>query len=156
MTKLEMITANKFCDNKQCPDYGQTDTDKDIIISFGHSPNGVQRYRCKTCGVTFTDTKGTIFYGCHTPQKDILEALAMLAERMSIAAVARVKGVKEDTVSSWLKKAANHVEKIEELLLKDYHVDKAQMDSLWTYVGNKGKKGGTKRNQIRVLSGVER
>jgi len=50
------------------------------------------------------------------PQKDILEAVAMLAERMSIAAVARVKGVKEDTVSSWLKKAANHVEKIEELL----------------------------------------
>lgn len=38
MTKLEMITANKFCDNKQCPDYGQTDTDKDSIISFGHSP----------------------------------------------------------------------------------------------------------------------
>jgi hypothetical protein len=85
----------------------------------------------------------------------------MLAERMSIAAVARVKGIKEDTVgnpavSSWLKKAANHVEKIEEELLKEYHVDKAQMDSLWTYVGNKGKKGGTKRNQIKVLSGVER
>ena len=163
MTKLEMITANKFCDNKKCPDYGQTD--KDSIISFGHSANGVQRYRCKTCGVTFTDTKGTIFYGCHTPPKDILEALAMLAERMSqgipprpqiLAAVARVKGVKEDTVSSWLKKAANHVEKIEELLLGDYHVDTAQMDSLWTYVGNKGKKGGTKRNQIKVLSGVER
>ena len=57
---------------------------------------------------------------------------------------------------SWLKKAANHVEEIEELLLGDYHVDKAQMDSLWTYVGNKGKKGGTKRNQIKVLSGVER
>jgi len=163
MPKLEMITANKFCDNRQCPDHGQPD--KDSIISFGHSPNGVQRHRCKTCGVTFTDTKGTIFYRCHTPQKDILEALAMLAERMSqgipprpqiLAAVARVKGVKEDTVSSWLKKAANHVEEIEELLLGDYHVDKAQMDSLWTYVGNKGKKGGTKRNQIKVLSGVGR
>ena len=75
---------------------------------------------------------------------------------MSIAAVARVKSVKEDTVSSWLKKAATHIEKIEELLLGEYHVDKAQMDSLWTYVGNKGKKGGTKRNQIKVLSGVER
>jgi hypothetical protein len=73
-----------------------------------------------------------------------------------LAAVARVKGVKEDTVSSWLKKAATHVEKIEEVLLKEYHVDKAQMDSLWTYVGNKGKKGGTKRNRIKVLSGVER
>lgn len=154
MAKLEMITANKFCDNKKCPDYGQTNNDN--IIGFGHSPNGVQRYRCKTCEATFTETKGTIFYGCHTPRKDILEALAMLAERMSIAAVARVKGVKEDTVSSWLKEAANNVEDIEEVLLKDYHVDKAQMDSLWTYVGNKGKKGAMKSTQIKVASGVER
>ena len=77
MTKLEMITANKFCDNKKCPDYRQPD--KDSIISFGYSPNGVQRNRCKTCGVTFTDTKGTKFYGCHTPKKDILEALAKLS-----------------------------------------------------------------------------
>jgi transposase-like protein len=120
------------CDNKKCPDYGQTNNDN--IIGFGHSPNGVQRYRCKTCEATFTETKGTIFYGCHTPRKDILEALAMLVERMSIAAVARVKGVKEDTVSSWLKEAANNVEDIEEVLLREYRVDKAQMDSLWTYV----------------------
>jgi len=88
--------------------------------------------------------------------KDILEALAMLAERMSIAAVARVKGVKADTVSSWLREAASNVEEIEEALLKDYHVDKAQMDSLWTCVGNKGKKGAMKSARIKAASGVER
>ena len=75
---------------------------------------------------------------------------------MSIAAVARVKGVKEDTVSSWLKEAANNVEDIEEVLLREYRVDKAQMDSLWTYVGNKGKKGAMKSARIKVASGVER
>jgi transposase-like protein len=127
MTKQEVITADKFCDNKECSDYGKMNNGN--IIGFGHSPSGVQRYMCKTCDMTFTETKGTIFYGRHTPRKDILESLAMLAERMSIAAVARVKGVKEDTVSSWLREAANHVEEIEEALLKDYHVDKAQMDS---------------------------
>lgn len=92
---------------KKCLDYGHNDN----IIGFGQNPNGTQRYRCKTCGVTFTDTKGTIFYGRHTPKKDILEALAMLAERMSIAAIARVKGVREDIVSSWLKEAASLVRK---------------------------------------------
>lgn len=84
------------------------------------------------------------------------KALAMLAERMSIAAVARVKGVKEETVSDWLKEAASHIQEIEEELLREHHVDKAQMDSLWTYVGNKGKKGVTKNNQIKVAFGVER
>ena len=47
---------------------------------------------------------------------------------MSIAAVARVKGVKEDTVSSWLKEAASNVEEIEEVLLKDYL---KQVSNLW-------------------------
>ena len=154
MPDRKLITVDKFCDNKQCPDYGRTD--KENIKGFGHSPNGTQRYICKTCGVTFTETKGTLFYGRRTPKKDILETLAMLAERMSIAAVARVKGVKEETVSDWLKDAVSHIQEIEEVLLKDYHVNKAQMDSLWTYVGNKGKKGAMKNNQIKVLSGVER
>jgi transposase-like protein len=163
MSNQELVTVNKFCDNKQCPDYGRTD--KENIKGFGHSPNGTQRYRCKTCGVTFTETKGTLFYGRHTPKKDILEALAMLAERMSqgyplrpqiLAAVARVKGVKEETVSDWLKDAASHIQEIEEELLREYHVDKAQMDSLWTYVGNKGKKGATKNTRIKVAFGVER
>jgi transposase-like protein len=153
MPKRKLVTANKFCDNKQCKDYGRTD--RENIKGSGHSPNGTQRYICKTCKVTFTETKGTLFYGRRTPNKDILEALAMLAERMSIAAVARVKGVKEETVSDWLKDAASHIQEIEEALLKDYHVDKAQMDSLWTYVGNKGKKGAMKNNQIKVASGVE-
>ena len=152
MAKQEVITADKFCDNKECPDYGQTNNDN--IIGFGHSPNGVQRYRYKTCDMTFTETKGTVFYGRHTPKKDILESLAMLAERMSIAAVARVKSVKEDTVSSWLREASSNVEAIEEVLLKDYHVDKAQMDSLWTYVGNKGKKGAMKNTRTKAASGV--
>ena len=89
----------------------------------------------------------------------------MLAERMSqgipprpqiLAAVARVKGVKEETVSDWLKDAASHIQEIEEELLREYHVDKAQMDSLWTYVGNKGKKGATKNTRIKVAFGVER
>ena len=154
MPNRKLITVDKFCDNKQCPDYGRTD--KKSIKGFGHSPNGNQRYRCKTCGVTFTETKGALLYGRRTPKKDILEALAMLAERMSIAAVARVKGVKEETVSDWLKEAAIHIQEIEEELLREHHVDKAQMDSLWTYVGNKGKKGVTKNNQIKVAFGVER
>ena len=154
MSNRKLIAADKFCDNKQCQNYGRRD--KKNIKGFGHSPNGTQRYRSKTCGVTFTETKGTLFYGHHAPKKDILEALAMLAERMSIAAVARVKGVKEETVSDWLKDAASHIQEIEEVLLKDYHVDKAQMDSLWTYVVNKGKKRAMKNTWIKVAFVVER
>lgn len=48
------------------------------------------------------------------------ESLAMLAERISISAVVRVKGGKEDTVLDWLRAAATHAEVIEEILLSEY------------------------------------
>jgi len=41
----------------------------------------------------------------------------MLAERNSLAARERVKGVKEETLMAWLRIAAAHVEQIEALLL---------------------------------------
>jgi hypothetical protein len=40
----------------------------------------------------------------------------------------------------WLRDAARHADAVEEALLEDYEVSKAQVDGLWTYVGHKGQK----------------
>ncbi len=109
---------------------------------FGRTPAGTQRYQCKRCCQTFVETIGTVFYNRHRPQETIIECLALLAERNSLAAIHRVKGVKEETVLDWLRTAADHVERIEALLLATYHLTRAQLDAMWTYVGNKGEKGG--------------
>ena len=42
----------------------------------------------------------------------------------------------------WLREAAQHAEQVEEVLMADFEVKRGQLDALWTYVGNKGKKGG--------------
>ena len=81
------------------------------------------------------------------------KCLALLAERNSLAAIHRVKGIKEETVSAWLREAAKHVEQIEALLLANYRLRRAQLDALWTYVGHKGKKGGIQRKRNEVPSG---
>ena len=44
------------------------------------------------------ETKGTVFHGRHHSQETSLECLAWLAERNSLAAIHRVKGIKEETV----------------------------------------------------------
>jgi transposase-like protein len=75
-------------------------------------------------------TRGTVFYGRHQSQETILECLAWLAERNSLAAIRRVKGIKDDTVLDWLKEAAKHVEEIEALLLANYHLTQTQLDAL--------------------------
>jgi hypothetical protein len=71
-----------------------------------------------------------------------------------LAAIHRVKGVKEETVMAWLHIAAAHVEQIEALLLANYKLTRAQLDALWTYVGNKGEKGAMPKPTSRARSGV--
>jgi hypothetical protein len=80
--------------------------------------------------------------------------LARKAERNSLAAIHRVKGVKEETVLAWLRIAAAHVEQIEALLLANYKLSRAQLDAMWTYVGNKGEKGAMPRPTNVAPSGA--
>lgn len=136
MIENDLVSPGSFCWNQDCPDYGEVNHGN--MVKFGRTQKGIQRYRCKTCGKTFVETKGTVFYGRHHSQETILECLALLAERNSLAAIHRVK---EETVSEWLREAAKHVEEIEVLLLARYRLRRAQLDALWTYVGHKGKRG---------------
>jgi hypothetical protein len=82
---------------------------------------------------TFVETKGTLFYGRHHSQDTILECLAWLAERNSLAAIRRVKGIKEDTLLEWVREAAKQSEQIEPLLLRRHRLTSAQLDVLWNY-----------------------
>ena len=137
----EFAQVGDFCPNEVCTDYGkpQSESQKNIV-KFGKTKAGRQRYKCKSCEKTFTETKGTIFYRRRTPEKEIIETLAFLAEGSRISSVARVKGHKEDTILAWLRDAAEHVEAIEEQLLAKYRLKRGQLDSIWAYVGNKGEK----------------
>lgn len=131
-----------FCPNAACPAYDQRADGHapSAIRRFGKTTRGVQRYQCRTCRHTFTATRGTIFFGKRTPERAILETLALLAEGNRISSVARVKGFKEDTISAWLRQAADHAERLEGVLMQDFKIKREQLDALWAYVGNKGEK----------------
>ena len=132
----------EFCPNPACSDYGklQSERRKPNLKKNGKTPRGRQRYLCKTCGQTFTETKSTLFYRRRTPEHEILEILAFLAEGVRVSSLARVKGHKEDTILAWLRTAAQHAEAVEERLLADYQLERSQLDALWSYVGHKGEK----------------
>ncbi len=148
-----LASTGTFCPNEECQRYAKVDEGN--IIKFGRSRQGVQRYHCKSCGATFSATRGTLFYRKHTPVKDILETLALLAEGVRISSLSRAKGFKEDTILAWLREAARHSEAVEEVLLSDYKLSRAQVDGLWTYVGNsRGQKGDMRRAPIPESSGA--
>ena len=129
----------------KCRHYAQADEGN--IIKFGKSKQGVQRYRCKNCATTFAATRGTLFYRKHAPVKDIPQTLALLAEGVRISSLSE-RRASEDTILRWLREAARHAEAVEDVLLEDYRLSKAQVDGLWAYVGNKGQ-GATKEGAGR-------
>ena len=153
---MSVVTqVGAFCPNSECADYGQVQTDQQAnIIRFGVTKAGHQRYQCKSCGRTFTATKGTLFYRRRASENEILKALAQLAEGSRISSVSCTTNHKEDTILAWLREAAKQVEAIEAVLLADYHVSRGQLDGLWAYVGNKGEKTPTPRLPRRASSGA--
>ena len=64
----------------------------------------------------------------------------MTAEGSRISSVSRIKGHKEDTVSGWVKDAAEHSEAVENILMPEFRITRGQIDGLWSYVVNKGAK----------------
>jgi len=151
----DLAKVGDFCPNKACPDYGKVPQDQATknIKKFGKTPQGKQRYQCKTCGATFSQTKGTLFYRRRTQEKEILETLALIGEGVRISSLSRAKGYKEDTILSWVRQAGQHAEAIEEVLLKEYRLGRGQVDALWSYVGNKGEKKATPRRKRPGSSG---
>jgi transposase-like protein len=131
-----------YCPNEACLEYGklQDEQAQQNIKKSGKTGNGTQRYQCKSCKRTFTQTYGTIFYRKRTSEHEILETLALIAEGNRISTLSRVKGHKEDTISQWLKEAAQHAEAIEEVLISEFRIGRGQLDALWAYVGHKGAK----------------
>ena len=130
-----LASVGDFCPNPECEHYG--DVEAKIIIRYGKTRDGRQRFQCKTCKRTFNERKGTLFYQRKTDEKNILECLALLAEGTRISSLSRAKGIKEDTILSFLRAAAHHAEQVEAILLNDYQIKQVQIDGLWTYVGHK-------------------
>jgi transposase-like protein len=140
MEEQQIAAIGSFCLNEECEDYKKIDQKN--VVKCGKTETGVQRYRCKTCKKSFTQTKGTVFYRCRHTEQEIIECLAMLGDRSSLAAIHRIKGIKEETVSQWLERASAHINQFEEYLVKNHTLSRVQLDALWTYVGHKEEKGG--------------
>ena len=127
-----------YCPYPTCTNYGKLGPGNQIVGN-GHCGHGQahQLLLCKVCRRSFCERRGTVFFGCKTAPEKICQALAALAEGLSLRATARVFGVDKDTVCAWLKKAARHSEQVSNYLMQNLNVPEVQMDELWTFVQKK-------------------
>ncbi len=150
----ELVTVGSFCPYASCTEYGKVKAGN--IVQYGKSRQGQQRYQCKMCKRTFNERRGTLFYHRKTAVKDILECLALVAEGVRISSISRTKGIKEDTILDLLREAGQHAEQVEAVLLNEYHIERAQIDGLWTYVGRKVAKKSSVELMKLANTGVAR
>jgi transposase-like protein len=141
MEEIQLAEIGTFCMNELCEGYKKIKPDN--VMKYGKTEKGVQRYCCKTCKKTFTKTKGTMFYRLRRSEEEVIECMAMVGDRNSLAAIHRIKGIKEETVASWLERAETQVKQVEEHLVVPHKLSRIQADALWTFVGHKGEKRGS-------------
>lgn len=133
------------CPNKRCRHFGLLGQGNLKGNGRYHTQSGwVRKFVCHSCGGVFCDRTGTAFYDLRTPEERVLLALQLVLRRMSLRAVAGALEVKLDTVRFWLTQAAAHAEAVNAALLKQVHVQRVELDELWTFVRKKNFRGWQK------------
>jgi hypothetical protein len=112
-----------------------------IVLKEHYGKQNTALLRCKTCKKTFSENRGTTFFGLHTPKETVLRSMAMLVEKGSIRGTARAMGANKDSVALWLKRAGEHCEEVTEYLLRDLNLSQVQIDEIWTFIKKKRKIG---------------
>ena len=126
------------CPNELCNSFGISGKGN-ITANGTYMTNSgkVRKYICHSCGRVFCDRTNTAFYDLRTSEETVQLALKMAMKGMSVLGIAEVLNVKPVTVSSWISRAADHCEKVNEVVLSDVETPKVEMDELWTFVGEK-------------------
>ncbi len=70
------------------------------LVKYGMTPNGKQRYRCRTCGRQHRENPGSNAYS--DAEREIV--LRAYQERSSLRGLSRTLGVARNTVNAGLKK----------------------------------------------------
>ena len=139
------------CPNDECQVYGKTGCENIVGNGTYSTKSGkVRKYICQSCSKNFSDRTKTAFYDLRTNEDTIILALKLVLKGVSLRGIAEILEVKLDTVRNWLQRAAKHCEEINEILLKDLHINKVELDELWTYVQKKQFRNWTAKIQTNA------
>jgi transposase-like protein len=114
----QMNASQVFCPNLDCKARG-TVGQGTIVIHSRKRP----RYRCKTCGKTFSAKEGTLFAGLRKPTEMIVLVVTLLAYGCPVQAIVQAFGLDERTVASWRDRAGRHCEQVHHALVEQGQLD---------------------------------
>lgn len=123
------------CPNINCKEYGKNSQENICSVATYLTQSGKRRiFKCKACGIMFSEPRDTVFFDLKTPEEKVMMALKMILVKVELSGISFVLGVKEETVLEWLERASQKVKEINEALMKELPVTEVQLDEMWSYV----------------------
>ena len=113
-----MNPQKEFCPNMDCPDRGKIG-EGNIVC---HSQKQ-KRCKCKSCGKTFSVTKGTALYGIKKDRELFVIVMTLLAFGCPVQAIVHAMGLDERTIRSWLLKSGEQSEQVHEAVIGSSQLD---------------------------------
>lgn len=102
----------------------------------GKRPDGQQRFRCVTCGKTFSERKQFTFHK-QVDEATAIIALRLIVEGNSIRSTSRLTGLHRDTIMKLIVSAGEKCEALLSTLVRNVPVRDVQADEIWCFVGKK-------------------
>jgi transposase-like protein len=142
---------NQVCLNEDCLNYKKRNSGK--IIKRGFNAKGKQMFKCKTCGVRFPETKGTIFYKRHLTEEQIILICKLFVEKNGVRPIERIMEIHRDTITSLTRDLAMHAREVTDFLIKDVKMSQIEVDEMWSFI-KKNKKTLSKEmlDQINMVT----
>jgi transposase-like protein/IS1 family transposase len=113
-----MNASEQFCPNPCCSARGEIGQGN-IVVHGKERP----RYKCKTCGRTFSAKAGTMFAGLRKPEKLVVIVITLLAYGCPLQAVVHAFNLDERTVANWRDRAGLHCEKVHKDKIEQGNID---------------------------------
>lgn len=114
----------QFCPNPDCPASGKCGAG-----NIGVHSQQDQRYRCKTCGKTFSATKGTAVYGIKHRHELFWLVITLLVYGCPVQAIVMGLKLDERTVRAWWQRAGEHGKGVHEHLVGQSQLDLGQVQA---------------------------
>jgi transposase-like protein/IS1 family transposase len=113
-----MEPSHQFCPNEACSARGQSGQG-----NIKMHDRKRQRYRCRTCGRTFSARRGTMFEGLRTSTELVVIVVTLLAYGCPVQAMVHAYGLDERTVASWRDRAGQQCQRVHQALIEQGQLD---------------------------------
>jgi transposase-like protein/IS1 family transposase len=113
-----MNASKQFCPNMTCSARGQVGAGNSSIHGRKRP-----RYKCHTCGQTFSARRGTALEGLRTAEEVVMKVMILLSYGCPLQALVHAFGLDERPIADWQKRAGKHCQQVHEALVQNGKVD---------------------------------